>query len=174
MTNNPTIDGVLVPRKLLKCYLSGDGGDWVEAGHELRALLDAKAHPCQVLLDGCDGSCAPAVERQEPVAFRFKWDYDHGNGWCRGAIRFVETMEEVDHEDKSTWRDITPLYEVAPEVAALQSTIDQLEDKLNKAIDLDFQRREAIEQLQARVQELESGRVDGIWFPRELGDGLAE
>lgn len=42
-----------VPRDLLALYLSGDGGDWVEAGHELRALL-----------------AAPAVERQSTV-----WDY---------------------------------------------------------------------------------------------------
>lgn len=47
---------------------------------------------------------------------------------------------------------------VTAERDALQSTIAQLEDKLNKAIDLDFQRRETIEQLQGRIAELESGR----------------
>ncbi|GAB3484222.1 hypothetical protein [Azotobacter salinestris] len=31
-------DAVKVPRGLLECYLNG-GGDWVEAGHKLRALL---------------------------------------------------------------------------------------------------------------------------------------
>lgn len=45
---------------------------------------------------------------------------------------------------------------------ALQSTIAQLEDKLNKAIDLDFQRRETIAGLEARVQELESGRGEPV------------
>lgn len=36
---------------------------------ELRALLDKPDHPCPALLDGCDGSCAPAVQHQgEPVA----------------------------------------------------------------------------------------------------------
>jgi hypothetical protein len=52
----------------------------------------------------------------------------------------------------------------SPEVAALQSTIAQLEDKLNKAIDLDFQRRETIEQLQARIAELESGRGEPVAY----------
>lgn len=37
-----------------------------------------------------------------------------------------------------------------------QSTIAQLEDKLNKAIDLDFERRETIARLEGKVQELES------------------
>lgn len=55
MSTNQTIDGVprqmiSVPLDALKCYLSGDGGDWVEAGHELRALLDADK------CTSCDGS----------------------------------------------------------------------------------------------------------------------
>ena len=62
----------------------------------------------------------PAVQpRGVPVAFRFRWDYDHGNGWCRNAVRFVESMEHVEHEDKSTWRDITPLYAEQPAPVAM-------------------------------------------------------
>jgi len=45
----------------------------------------------------------------------------------------------------------------SPEVAAMQSTIAQLEEKLNKAIDLDFQRRETI----ARLEDL-------LWDMRRL------
>jgi hypothetical protein len=100
----------------------------------------------------------PVVERQ-PAGFRFDWDYEHGNGWCRNATRFVETLEEVDHEDKSTWRNITALYTAPPELAELQATIAQLETKLNNAINLDFERRAEIERLTAdlkiRDRELE-------------------
>lgn len=38
MTNKQTIDGV--SRELLEIYTGRKEGDWVEAGHELRALLD--------------------------------------------------------------------------------------------------------------------------------------
>lgn len=62
----------------------------------------------------------PAAQHHgEPVAWMFRWDYDHGNGWCRNAVRFVESMEHVEHEDKSTWRDITPLYAEQPEPIAV-------------------------------------------------------
>lgn len=66
MTTNQTIDGVprqmiSVPLDTLKCYLGGDGGDWVEAGHELRDLLDAPCPPakcnCAPLCYLSDSSC---------------------------------------------------------------------------------------------------------------------
>lgn len=110
---------------------------------------DGAAHTCTAC-NGLDG--APAVERKEPIK--------------------LQDCELYAMPDGAAMR--SPLYVEPPELAALQSTIAQLEDKLNKAIDLDFQRRETIARLEGRVQELESGRVGGIWFPRELGDGLAE
>jgi len=55
----------------------------------------------------------------EPVEWMFRWDYDHGNGWCRNAVRFVERIEHVEHEDKSTWRDLTPLYAEQPAPVAV-------------------------------------------------------
>jgi len=141
MTNNPTIDGVL------QCKTCRGRG-WIDTlrpvgspaekcpdcAHVVEPANDLREHckQCAEVVktwpewkQNCLGG-APVVERQ-PDAFRFKWDYDHGNGWSRGAIRYVETMEEVGHEDKSTWREITPLYAAPPEVAALQSTIDQLQ-----------------------------------------------
>lgn len=145
MTNNPTIDGV--SRELLERIISYQ---WFPSGEV--AVFDLRRidrESLRALLD------SPAVERKEPYAFRFKWDYDHGNGWCRGTIRFVETMEEVDHEDKSTWRDITPLYEVAPEVAALQSTIAQLQAEQQLL-------QSTVAQYLDRITELESGRGEPV------------
>lgn len=74
------------------------------------------------------------------------------------------------------------------EYLASQSTIAQLEDKLNKAIDLDFQRRERITQLEAeatyaaaahqaardRIAELESGRGELIYQVRTHGSDCWE
>lgn len=74
-------------------------------------------------------------------------------GWCWSHDHFTQ--------GKGSPIGWLPMIDCAePEVAALQSTIAQLEEKLNKAIDLDFQRRETIAKMEARVQELESGRGD--------------
>lgn len=56
------------------------------------------------------GTPASPKTAQQPFAWAFRWDYDHGNGWCRNALRFVQSMDEVEHEDKSSWREIQPLY----------------------------------------------------------------
>jgi len=192
MTNNPTIDGVCKT-----CH--GSGKEYDGAAHTCTACNGLggvpAAEPFNELREHCKQCAevvktwpewkrdclggAPAVERQEPAAFRFKWDYDHGNGWCRGAVRFVESMEEADHEDKSTWREITPLYEAAPDVAALQSTIAQLRIDLGNQTELtkqaDYhasQRGNEIAQLQARVQELESGRGEADAWALLNGGGL--
>lgn len=58
--------------------------------------------------------------------------------------------------------------------ADLQSTIAQLEDKLNKAIDLDFRRRETIEQLQARITQLESEAMYAAAGYQAARDRIAE
>lgn len=130
MTTNQTIDGV--PRELLEDAAEAFAAiGMFERLQEMRALLDAPACPdCKVcvgsplLPKGCtidNGQHEPATQHQgEPVAWRFRWDYDHGNGWCRNAVRFVESMGHVEHEDKSTWRDITPLYAKQPAPVAVE------------------------------------------------------
>lgn len=140
MTNNPTIDGV--SRELLANaanYMEGSVSAQVNIWcRELRTLLDAKDHPCPVLLDGCDGSCAPAVELQEVSEL--------------GAMRRLAE----DSCNELVGRSL----EHANKVAALQSTIAQLEDKLNKAIDLDFQRRETIDTLTKALTDIRENSDD--------------
>lgn len=158
MTNNPTIDGV--SRELLERILAWlhtdepDDGGWIA---ELRALIDA-----------------PAVERQEHKA-PFYISLDDWNLLVRGDVEIASVRVSRTRRSKFT----EPLFARHADVAALQSTIAQLEDKLNKAIDLDFKRRETIEQLQARIAELESGRGEvaryerwyqGTWFEVAQGD----
>lgn len=133
MTTNQTINGVL--RADLQAVYE-ELTDWKSpVAQKLRALLDAPAVQWLamevngkpwVIKEGPNAEkwrtmgydlfpVQPSAQPQgEPVAWRFRWDYDHGNGWCRNAVRFVECMEHVEHEDKSTWRDITPLYAEQP------------------------------------------------------------
>jgi hypothetical protein len=94
MTNKTEM--VSVPRQLLEDMLN-PCADF--ATHDrLRALLDAPAEDVRAVVD-------------EPVAYSFRWDFEHGNGWQRNALRYVERLEGHEHEDhRSTWRDITPLY----------------------------------------------------------------
>lgn len=90
--------GIRVEKLLCKAL----GREWSASGISIESLV------AQI----------PAKVQGETVAWMFRWDYDHGNGWCRNAVRFVESMEHVEHEDKSTWRDITPLYAEQPAPAA--------------------------------------------------------
>ena len=79
MTTNQTIDGVTreqVERALDAIEQVGLQDKFIDYAfvrtvkQKLRALLDAPVHPCPVQLDGCDGSCVPAVQLQgEPVAW---------------------------------------------------------------------------------------------------------
>lgn len=135
MTNNPTIDGVsrVSLQQVLEAYDYADS----HPHKYLRGTTNwcaAVAHKLNELQRGFD---APEVERQEPVTMKPQYLSVPGL-WINCA----------DDDPQA----IT-FYKQTPDVAALQSTIAQL---------------------QARVHELESGRVGGIWFPRELGDGLAE
>lgn len=122
MTNNPTIDGVLVPRELLElCWLSlVDNSSY--AG-EVRALLDA-----------------PAVERQEPVAYDF-----NPTQYARQFI--VSAMPPGK-------------YIAVEHYAAMQSTIARLEARITQ---LESEKEFAAATYQAardRIAELESGRGD--------------
>lgn len=120
MTTNQTIDGV--PREWLENYAGLlDEHHMAADANKVHALLDAPVE-CRCKRYGKDNPHWPcpvhpviaAQPQGEPVAWRFRWDYEHGNGWQRNAVRFVESLEHVDHEDKSTWRDITPLYAEQP------------------------------------------------------------
>lgn len=123
---------------------------------------DGAAHTCTA----CNGiGGAPAVDTQQPDAII---------EGCMTAVGITHVIyaSTVALKDKEQVR----LYREPPEVAALQSTIAQLEDKLNKAIDLDFQRCETIARLQARVQELESGRGEPVAWRgiNSLGEVVTE
>lgn len=89
---------------------------------------------------------------QGPVAFRFKWDFDHGNGWSRGTTRFVEDMDSVSHEDQSTWCDMTPLYTHADD-----SELERLRAELEKCFTV-----EDHERLVAKGQELNSAYISKL------------
>lgn len=98
----------------------------------------------------------PADQHQgDPVAYRFKWDYDHGNGWKRGAVRFVETLDEVAHEDQSTWREITKLYTRADpaEVERLRRLVDSKESE----------RLQLLEECAAVVNALRTQLADALY-----------
>lgn len=118
MTNNPTIDGVSreLLTDLIKIASRNVKSAWSgSVCEEARALLDA-----------------PAVERQEPVA-PFYISGDDWNLMVRDDVEIADVRVSRTKRSKFT----EPLFANAPEVAALQSTIAQL---------------------QARVQELESGQ----------------
>lgn len=85
-----------------------------------------------------------------------------GSSIERAAVAWVEVKSSNEGPYVFHGKERLPegrhlLYIGTPEVAALQSTIAQLEDRLNKAIDLDFQRRETI----ARLEDL-------LWDMRRL------
>jgi hypothetical protein len=121
MTNNPTIDGV--SRELLANFIeysspiSSTDQQWHKDKQALRALLDA-----------------PVVERQ-PVAWMYLERSEDGYEY-RPLFSPTKWLVLPDG-----FYEESPLYAAPPEVAALQSTIAQL---------------------QARIAELESGRVEPV------------
>lgn len=131
-----------VSRDLLALYLSGDGGDWVEAGHELRAIL-----------------AAPVVERQP-----FGYVYQEARAkLCEGWRQWRDVF---DRESPPQWMleegkvtGLQPLFTAPPELAELQATITELETKLNNAINLDFERRAEIERLAKNSAEWEAASL---------------
>lgn len=209
MTNNPTIDGVvLLPCSFCACQvtlLSGSEDYRVVGSHlktcpfldidvvvdsrtawNTRALLDADhsgdADEKVSLREHCKQCAeivktwpewkqeslggAPAGERQEHYGFasvlidNFRFAIDNGKQptFSKGdLIWFIEQLSKAQSES-----------------SGLQSTIAQLEDKLSKAINLDFQRRETIARLEARIAELESGRGEPVanCFERRNGEGV--
>lgn len=64
MTNKPMLS---VERELLDIYTGRKDGDWVEAGHELRALLDKPAE-CRCKRYGKDNPHWPCPVHAEPAA----------------------------------------------------------------------------------------------------------
>lgn len=153
MTNNPTIDGEAgretlraALAELLDCPYVLEEATIPRGGVEVAPnqvvgtvhISIGRMRKLRALLD------APVVERQpKPYPDRLcHIDYTAHPYRC-GCLKGDEEAQRRFNEHQ---------------VAELQSTIAQLEDKLNKAIDLDFQRRETIEQLQARIAALNSDR----------------
>jgi hypothetical protein len=165
MTNNPTIDGVSREFLLNKCACGSTDisfcyespqGHWIlcdECG-ETSPLFENRGSA----LDHWNNR-APAVERQEPVAYANPKAFENF-----GSLAHLGGLYAHEWMFASPAPELVPLYVEPPEVAALQSTIAQLEDKLNKAINLDFQRRETIARLEGKVQELESWRGEPVCY----------
>jgi hypothetical protein len=116
---------------------------------------DGAGHTCTA----CNGIAAPAVERQ-PFAYSFRF------AGCVTASGPENWRSEIDPEkpaqflfDDGRVKDFQPLFTAPPELAELQATIAQLESKLNRAINLDFERRETIAQQAAEIERLKSGQV---------------
>lgn len=145
MTNNPTIDGVSRElRELLERVVGKPTGkpNWdaldetrIAAAEELRALLDA-----------------PVVERQPDAYIVESVDPSSGNIRRRG-LHWHSTETLKGTRDFKEWAGENTikeqaLYTDSPEVAALQSTIAEL---------------------QARVQELESWRGEPAY---QVSDGV--
>lgn len=127
MTNNPTIDGV--SRELLSDLVK------LASRNVKSAWSGGICGRAQALLD------APAVERQEPSGYVGL----NALGGLRGSDGYLMMAAKPER-----YLDI-PVYRETPEVAALQSTIDQL---------------------QARVQELESGRGEVIGTLKREGETI--
>lgn len=184
MTNNPTIDGVSreIPLELLRRLSKNYTGrpnwdaledDRLEAVEELRALLDA-----------------PAAERQEVTASQnfelvaYHVTDEHGQKKVllpgayginrhkeRGAVMrelvdracIAELQGEINALTAGWYKDDSGNLKFWPEeISALQSTIAQLKDEVGAAKGEYDRSANKVAQLQARVQELESGRGEPV------------
>lgn len=127
---------------------------------------------------------APAVERQEP---------EYPAGAIHNGKAFIDQLESIYAFKEqqghplslcSEWQELVRCFEwLATHATDSQSTIARLEAQLNNAINLDFQRRERIMQLESekefaaatyqaardRIAELESGRGEPIYEQRYGG-----
>jgi hypothetical protein len=107
---------------------------------------------------------APVVERQ-PVAPAFtmpsnenSYGFGYVDGTCIQSLRgYRDHLEEIVDSIPEG-----PLFTAPPELAELQSTIARLESKLNRAISLDFERREEIAQQAAEIERLKGGQGEPV------------
>lgn len=154
MTNTPTIDGVsretavialrLITREL-ETLANGSAIQRHKAAlSEIRALLDA-----------------PVVERQPDAELLVEF-FEHGP---MATIKWF-TPSSFEH-------GATKVYTAPPEVAALQSTIAQLQAENSRVNDAWHDMKRELDLTKARVAELESGRGEverydryyqGAWF----------
>lgn len=111
-------DKIEISRELLGVYLGVIDGDWVEAGHELRALL-----------------AAPVVERQEPVAYRWRhpanpiyadrkvWEpitLALGNVYLERKARAIANKHRYQEDVYYFAMEIEPLYAEPPAPVAVR------------------------------------------------------
>jgi hypothetical protein len=100
----------------------------------------------------------------EVLGYLFRWDYNHGNGWTKNQTRFVESMEHVEHEDQSSFREITPVVSQAS-IAPLQAEIERLTAERDAQMEVARSRligqkraNSDLRKAQARIAELEAGQ----------------
>lgn len=113
MTNKPML---IVDRELLEIYTGRKEGDWVEAGHELRALLDKEV----------DGNSHVPTQQGEPVArisleqVRKAYDYanDHPHKYLRGTSNWCAAVAHSLNIEQPA-----PVAVVMPERDALRDLI---------------------------------------------------
>lgn len=101
----------------------------------------------------------PTIDGVSRELLRKQFEEKNGHrGWFVAGGRSDDTGPEgFVYEDFTTDMCWTCYFEAS---AALQSTIAQLEDKLNKAIDLDFQRRETIYTLTKALTDIRENSDD--------------
>ena len=85
---------VLVERELLACYLSGEGGDWVEAGHELRSILAQPAHDVE--------ASVPTFPCESCGAFHSYSEVAEAGGYCPQC--------EADYDERKMFADLLERY----------------------------------------------------------------
>jgi hypothetical protein len=128
----------------------------------------AVEHACPVQLDGCDGSCAPVVERQLP------------NGAIENGRAFMERVEQLynftdEHGHQlancSDWQEFVKCFEylvehtAPPELAELQATIAEQRQLLATRVEasrLD-EANETIARLMAENERLKSESFESLY-----------
>lgn len=153
-----------VSRELLALYLSGDGGDWVEAGHELRALLaksddEGKVNNRQMgLMQFVEKYAAPVVECQPAMA----WALLNGNGQVRDLTARWDVAKNWDGL-------VQALYDAPPELAELQATIAQLKDEVGAAKGEYDRSANKVAQLTDENERLKGGQGEPVaWIVTDM------
>lgn len=160
MTNNPTIDGV--SRKIIE-RIADHCKFWIDHPY-LEAIYDIEPELRSLL-------AAPVGERQEPVAYRVKFNDGHLSGWFDGPPASIDTDDVRD----GVIADVQLAYTAPPELAELQATIDQLRIDLSNQTELTNQANyhkaqraetlnDEIARLTAENERLKAGQGEPVLF----------